>query len=75
MIVLTDTTGITIKSRIQDISHVRIGLTEIMYWVSGYERVRSVWPLTKPHDQLTLEELGEKLLNLQMFQRLHNVDN
>lgn len=59
MIVLTDTTGITVKRRIQDRNHVRIGVTETALWYDGTRR--SVRDNHKPHCEFTLNELQDLL--------------
>ena len=35
MLIMTDNTGVTIKRRIQDVNHVRIGVTQTAIWVDG----------------------------------------
>lgn len=47
MLVLYDTTGITVKHRIQDYDHVRIGVLQTSIWKSG--RRRNIRDNQKPH--------------------------
>lgn len=59
MIILTDTTGITVKRRIQDIDHVRIGVLTTALYFDNYRR--SIRKNHKPHCEFTLNELQDLL--------------
>jgi hypothetical protein len=68
MIVMRDTTGITVKRVIQDENHVRIGVTVTTMWVDG--KARTIRTIGKPHDEHTLNELSDLLLELERLARL-----
>lgn len=70
MIVITDSTGVTIKKRINDSDHVRIGITQIALWVDGTRRaVRDIGErYGKPRCELTLNELSDLLAKLEELQ-------
>jgi len=62
MIVIQDTTGITIKKTIDDANHVRIGVTQTVLWVDGVRR--NVRDNHKPHCEFTVNELNDLLCEL-----------
>ena len=66
MICITDSTGITLKNRIQDENHVRIGITQIALWVDGTRRsIRSIGErYGKPWCEFTMNELLDLLAEL-----------
>ena len=64
MICITDSTGVTVKSRIQDENHVRIGITQISLWVDGTRRsVRDIAAkvIVKPWCEFTINEMEDLL--------------
>jgi len=70
MLVITDTTGITVKNTIDDADHVRLGVTLITFWVNGEKRTQSV--MSKPHAEHSVNELQDMLSELNVLIRLMN---
>ena len=68
MIVITDTTGITVKSTIDDTDHVRIGTTQTACWVDGTRR--NIREIGKPHCEFTINELMDLLVELEYLKRM-----
>jgi hypothetical protein len=63
MIILTDTTGITIKRCIDDTQYVRLSLFHIRFFnFPSYEGCMKELPLEKPHNEFSISEM-EELLN------------
>ena len=71
MIVLTDSTGVTVKSTVNNADHVRIGITQISLWVNGTRRsVRNIGErYGKPGCEFTLNELSDLLSELRHVQQ------
>jgi hypothetical protein len=63
VIIITDSTGITLKNSIDDSNHVRIGITQISIWVDGTRRnVREIGErYGKPWCEFTINELEDLL--------------
>lgn len=59
MVIIRDTTGITIKHTIDAMDHVRIGVTQTTLWKDRYRR--SVRDNVKPHGEFTLYECQDLL--------------
>ena len=68
MIILTDTSGLTIKEIIQENDHVRINETGMSFWVND-ERQR-VTTLDKPYVELTLNDFQDALDEMRELQIL-----
>lgn len=64
MVIIRDKTGITVKRRIDDIHHVRIGLFEVRYWNKDGRCVRTK-DIGKPHDEHTVGELADMLFEVE----------
>jgi hypothetical protein len=63
MLIIRDTTGVTIKRSIQTADHVRIGVLEITLWRGGVARgVRSVG---RPHGEFDLNDCEDLLAELE----------
>ena len=63
MIILRDTTGITVKRAIQYQNHVRLDVLESCYWIDGVRR--NVRKLHKPHGEFTVDELNDMLHDME----------
>lgn len=63
MLVITDTTGVTVKRVIQDSDHVRLGVTLMTLWVDGKKRRQKT--LSKPSVEYTINELSDALRELE----------
>lgn len=68
MLIIQDTTGITIKRRIQDSNHVRIGVTQTAMWLMGARRF--VRENGKPHCEFTLNECEDLLKEMEYQERM-----
>ena len=68
MIILRDTTGVTVKRRIQDLNHVRFGVTQRAFWSDGVRRCVSDMP--KPHGELTIDDCIDALVAMERLARL-----
>ena len=62
MIVLYDTTGITIRGHMNTSDHVRIGVTQITLWKHGIGRHR---PIDKPHVEFNGNDFNDLLTELE----------
>lgn len=71
MIVLTDSSGVTIKDTIDDSDHVRIGILKITFWVDDERRnVQNIGHrFGKPGCEFTLNELSDLLAELRELQK------
>lgn len=71
MICITDSTGITLKHRIDDENHVRIGILQIALWVDGTRRsIRNIGErYGKPGCEFTLNELSDLLAELRELEK------
>ena len=67
MIILIDTTGITVKGAIGDEDHVRIGVTQTALHVDGVRR--AIRDNTKPHVELTINDLVDLHEEVQRMKR------
>ncbi len=63
MLIMRDNTGVMIKRRIQDVNHVRIGVTQIGIWVDGVKR--AVRKIMKPHGEFSLNDCADLLDELE----------
>lgn len=63
MVIMRDTTGITVKRTINDTDHVRIGIFQISLWKNGVRR--SIRDLTRPHSEVTMNECQDLLSELE----------
>lgn len=68
MLIIRDTTGVTVKRRIQDCDHVRFGVTEACEWVNGIRR--NVRPMPKPHGEITIDECKDALEQMERTARM-----
>jgi hypothetical protein len=68
MLIIQDTTGITIKRTIQSGNHARIGIFETALWVDGVRR--SVRRIRKPHVEFTLKDCSNLLDELEDLDRM-----
>jgi len=66
VICITDSTGITLKNRIDDENHIRIGITQIALWVDGTRRgISDIGArFGKPWCEFTINELSDLLSDL-----------
>jgi len=68
MLILPDTTGLTIKRKIQDANHVRVGITQTALWVDGVRRSvrenRIVWV------ELTINDCSDLLEEMEYLERI-----
>jgi len=71
MIILVDTTGITVKRTINDADHVRIGVCTTALWING-ER-RAVRRNNKPHVERDIDDFGDLLQEMESLQRLSSI--
>jgi len=67
MIVLTDTTGITIKRFIGDANHARVGILQTALWVDGVRR--GIRPIGKPGCEYTMNDCSDLLAELDCMER------
>ena len=67
MLIIRDTTGLTIKRRIQDANHVRVGILQTALWVNGVRR--KVRPIGKPGCEYTLNDCSDLLAELDCIER------
>ena len=63
MVIIQDTTGITIKRDTYLTDHVRIGIFKITLWKNGVRR--SIRDLTRPHCEVTINECQDLLSELE----------
>jgi len=63
MLVMRDTTGVTVKRVVQDMNHVRLGVTLVTLWVDGKKRRQK--KLSKPSVEYTINEVSDLLLELE----------
>lgn len=68
MLILPDTTGITIKRTIQSEDYVRVGIFQSALWVGGVRR--SVRILTKPSVEFTINDCSDLLEELECLERM-----
>jgi hypothetical protein len=68
MIVLTDSSGLTIKRRIQDVNYVRVGILQTALWVDGVRR--KVRDVGKPGCEYTLNDCSDLLAELDHVERM-----
>lgn len=73
MLCIVNGPQIVIKTKIQDVSHVLVGISTIAFWVSGYATVRRVRQIEKPHVEFSVNELQDFLGELKTLQKLHGV--
>lgn len=58
MIILRDSIGsLTIKRKIDDADHVRLGIFEVRHWIDG--EPRRIAKMTKPPGEFSIDELGD----------------
>jgi len=57
MLILVDTTGTTIKTRVDDENHVRIGIFQTAVWIDGVRR--NIRDNRKPHCELTISDCAD----------------
>jgi hypothetical protein len=63
MLIIRDTTGVTIKRAITDADHVRIGVLRIILWRGwAAPRVRAIG---KPHGEFSIDDCGDLLAELE----------
>ena len=67
MVILTDSSGVTIKRRIQDANHVRVGILQTALWVDGVRR--AVRPTGIPHVEFTINDCTDLLAELDRAER------
>jgi len=74
MIILTDTTGITVKQQIQDIPHVRLGVHGGLYFFSDSLTSAFIRKLDKPAVEYTVNELHDLLVEMEtkFFNQAHS---
>lgn len=68
MLIMTDTTGVTIKRTIQSANHVRIGVLQTALWVGGVRR--SIRETGKPHVEFDINDCNNLLNELEYLERV-----
>jgi hypothetical protein len=68
MLILTDSSGVTIKRRIQDTNYVRVGIFQTALWVDGVRR--AVRPIGKPGYEYSLNDCSDLLTELDCLERM-----
>lgn len=68
MIIIPDTTGITIKRRIGDADHVRVGILQTALWIDGVRRF--IRNNKKPSVELTINECRDLMEELEHQKRM-----
>ena len=68
MLIIRGNTGITIKRRIQDENHVRIGVFQTALWVHGGRRAVRV--NTKPSGEYSINDCSDLLEELEYLKRM-----
>jgi hypothetical protein len=63
MLIIRDTTGVTIKRSIQTADHVRIGVLRITLWRGGV--ARGVRDIGKPHGDFDINDCADLLTELE----------
>jgi hypothetical protein len=63
MLIIRDTTGVTIKRAITDADHVRIGVLQTILWRGG--AARGVRATGKPHGEFDLNDCEDLLAELE----------
>ena len=66
MIILPDTTGLTIKSTIQDENHVRLDNNNVRFWVCG--SCQEVEGLDKPWTEQSINDCHDYLTRLRAWE-------
>ena len=57
MLILVDNMGVTIKTRVDDENHVRIGVFQTSVWIDGVRR--NIRDNRKPHCELTISDCDD----------------
>jgi len=72
MLIIRDTTGLTIKRTIQSANHVRVGTTQAALWVDGVRRaVRDIGArYGKPGCEFTINDCNDLLEEMEYLERL-----
>jgi hypothetical protein len=68
MLIITDTTGLTIKRTIQSENFVRVGILQTALWVDGTRR--NIRPIGKPGCEYTLNDCSDLLAELDHVERM-----
>ena len=69
MVIIVDTTGITVKRTIDDANHIRIGVTNITFWIDG--KARSIKEIVTPYNEFSINDFNDLLKTLRYYE-LHN---
>ena len=67
MLILTDSSGVTVKRTIQSENHVRIGILQTALWVDGVRR--AIRPIGKPGCEYSLNDCSDLLAELDSLER------
>ena len=68
MLIIRDTTGVTIKRTIQSMNHVRIGVLQVAFWVNGVRQF--VRDIGKPHGEFDINDCADLLEVLEHLERM-----
>ena len=63
MLIIRDTTGVTIKRTMTNEDHVRIGVLRTILWRGGI--ARGIRVIGKPHDEFDINDCAELLAELE----------